>query len=108
MAIAIMACRKLMNKCSGTGCFKAYNNSTDAFKIYGANKEDLSSFFYCSGCYDTMTTSENWKHKIAQLKKNNVKTIHISKCIDVECDNYDKHEIILRKEGFNIIHGSHK
>lgn len=108
MAIAIMACRKLMSKCSGTGCFKAYNNSRDAFEVYGDNKEDLSSFFYCSGCCDTMTRDENWKHKIAQLRKNNVKTIHISKCISVECNDYDRHENILKKEGFNVIHGSHK
>lgn len=107
MAIAIMACRKLMSKCSGTGCFKAYNNSTAAFEIYGDNKEDLSSFFYCSGCGDAMTKDENWEHKIAQLKKNNVKTIHISRCVKAKCDDYDKHEEILKKEGFDIIHGSH-
>lgn len=108
MAIAIMACRKLMSKCSGTGCFKSYNNSRDSFEVYRNNKEDLSSFFYCSGCSDTITIDENWKHKIAQLRKNNVKTIHISKCISVECNEYDRHEKILKKEGFEVVHGTHK
>ncbi|MGG7078971.1 CGGC domain-containing protein [Clostridium sardiniense] len=108
MAIAVMACRKMTSRCSGTGCFKAYNSSTDAFEVYGDNREDLSSFFYCSGCSDTMTKDENWSHKIAQLKKNNVKTIHISRCINVNCDNYDRHEKILKKEGFEVVHGTHK
>lgn len=107
MAIAIMACRKLMNKCSGSGCFKAYNNSEAAFDIYEDNKEELGSFFYCSGCSVTMTDDEDWQHKIAQLRKNNVKIIHIAKCIEVECNDYDKHERILKKEGFEVIHGSH-
>ena len=45
MSIAIMACRKVIGKCAASGCFKAYNNSTAAFSIYGENKEDLASFF---------------------------------------------------------------
>ncbi len=35
MSIAIMACRKVIGKCAASGCFKAYNNSTAAFSIYG-------------------------------------------------------------------------
>ena len=46
MSIAVMACRKMIGKCAASGCFKAYNNSTAAFSIYGENKEDLASFFY--------------------------------------------------------------
>lgn len=107
MAIAIMACRKLVGKCSGTGCFKAYNNSTAAFEIYGDNKPALSSFFYCIGCNDTITNDEDWNHKIQQLKKNNVDTIHLSRCIKVECDHYEKHREILINEGFKVVLGSH-
>ncbi len=32
MSIAIMACRKLVGQCAGTGCFDAYNNLTDTFE----------------------------------------------------------------------------
>ncbi len=69
MSIAIMACRKVIGKCAASGCFKAYNNSTAAFSIYGENKEDLASFFYCAGCKDTLVEGENWTHKVKQLKK---------------------------------------
>ena len=108
MAIAIMSCRKRMNKCSGTKCFKVYRNSEDAFKVYGENKEDLNSFFYCVGCSDTITEGENWKDKMKELKESDIKTIHISRCISVMCNNYDKHEKILKNEGFEVVHGTHK
>lgn len=107
MSIAIMACRKVIGKCAASGCFKAYNNSTAAFSIYGENKEDLSSFFYCAGCKDTLVEGENWTHKVKQLKKNGVETIHISHCIESKCDDLKKHERILEKEGFKIVHGTH-
>ena len=29
MGIAIMSCRKLINKCTGTGCFRAYYKNID-------------------------------------------------------------------------------
>lgn len=107
MAIAIMACRKLVGQCSGTGCFKAYNECKKAFEIYKNNKPELASFFYCSGCKETKFKDEDWNHKITQLKKNNVDTVHLAFCIDVECDQYEKHEEILRGEGFKVIRGSH-
>ena len=107
MSIAVMACRKMIGKCAASGCFKAYNNSTAAFSIYGENKEDLASFFYCAGCKDTIVEGENWIHKVKQLKKNGVETIHISNCIKVECDDYKKHERKIKKEGFKIVHGTH-
>ena len=44
MNIAIMACRKLSNKCSGTGCFNAYNNSQDAFECYKMKNQYLKVF----------------------------------------------------------------
>ncbi|MGL4914455.1 MAG: CGGC domain-containing protein [Romboutsia sp.] len=108
MKIAIMACRKLIGKCSGSGCFDAYNESKDAFEVYNDDKPVLSSFFYCSGCKTTLGESENWEHKMAQLKRKGVDTIHISLCIKVECDNYSKHEKILKNYGFNVVHGTHK
>lgn len=43
-----------------------------------------------------------------ELKESDIKTIHISRCISVMCNNYDKHEKILKKEGFEVVHGTHK
>lgn len=108
MSIAIMSCRKLVNKCTGTKCFKAYHKNKDAFSIYKDKQEMLLSFFYCVGCNETVYKDEDWKYKIKQLKNSGIDTIHIAKCIEVECDDYDKHQRILEKEGFNVIKGTHK
>jgi len=75
---------------------------------YENSKPILSSFFYCSGCDTTISDQEDWNHKIEQLKRKKVDTIHIALCIDVECDNYNKHEKLLKNHGFNVIHGTHK
>lgn len=107
MKIAIMSCRKLMGMCSGSGCFEAYNNLDDAFDIY-KEKPELASFFYCIGCEDTLVEGEDWEHKMKQLQNKNVENIHLALCTKIECDNYKKHENILRNYGFNIVHGSHK
>lgn len=107
MAIAIMACRKLIGKCAGTGCFKAYNESKKAFEIYKDSKPELASFFYCSGCEKTKLKDENWNHKIAQLKKNKVDTIHLALCVNVECNQYERYEEMFEKEGFKVVRGSH-
>lgn len=45
MSIAIMACRKLVNKCTGIGCFKAYHNKKDSFSIYKDKNDILMSLF---------------------------------------------------------------
>ena len=108
MNIAIMACRKLSNKCSGTGCFNAYNNSQDAFECYKDEKPILKSFFYCSGCKKMIFEDEDWENKINQLKRNDVDVIHIALFAKVECRDYDKHERLLSQEGFKVIHGTHK
>lgn len=107
MAIAIMSCRKLIGRCSGGGCHRAYNNSTAAFERYADNKEELASFFYCSGCEDNIIEDKEWKEKIADLKKKDVKTIHISRCVKSKCNDYDKYEETFKKEGFEVVHGSH-
>ena len=108
MSIAIMACRKLVNKCTGIGCFKAYHNKKDSFSIYKDKDDILMSLFYCIGCKETIYQDENWKHKIKQLKSTGVNNIHIARCIEVECDDYSKHERLLVNEGFNVVKGTHK
>lgn len=107
MAIAIMSCRKLIGRCSGKGCHRAYNNSTAAFERYADDKQELASFFYCSGCEDNVIEEKEWKETIGELKRKDVKTIHISRCVKSKCNDYDKYEEIFKNEGFEIVHGSH-
>lgn len=108
MNIAIMYCRKLINKCSGTGCFDAYNECKDKFEEFEYNKPTLSSFFTCSGCKETLLDGEDWEHKINQLNKKNVERIYMATCIGIECKELEKQEKMLSKEGFDVIWGTHK
>ena len=87
MSIAIMSCRKLVNKCTGTGCFRAYYENRDSFSIYKDKNDVLMSFFYCIGCKETIHEDEDWNHKIKQLKSAEVYTIHIARCREVECND---------------------
>ena len=49
MGIAIMSCRKLINKCTGTGCFRSYYENIDSFSIYKEKNDILMSFFIVQG-----------------------------------------------------------
>lgn len=108
MNISIMICRKLVNKCSCTGCFDAYNSLTDSFEIYKSQSIKLVSIFCCKGCSSTIFEGEDWNHKINQLKARDVDTVHLAKCIEIECASYEKQVKILKDEGFKVIRGTHK
>lgn len=108
MNIAIMICRKLINKCSCTGCFDVYNSLSDSFEIYESEKPKLVSIFCCKGCDSTKFEGEDWCHKINQLKNRDVYNIHLAKCVEIECEDYEKQVQDLKNEGFKVIRGTHK
>ncbi|MTK13656.1 MAG: CGGC domain-containing protein [Clostridiaceae bacterium] len=106
MNIAIMVCKKITFDCSGTGCFKAFIDKSKSFEIYKSEPNtNLCGFFHCNGCDSDL--SKDLDYKINQLKKLDVKTIHMSKCIDVECSRYDEIKKFLFKNGFDVVDGTH-
>lgn len=106
MNIAIMVCKKLTFECSGSWCFKAFAEKDKSFAIYKSEIEtNLCGFFHCNGCGSNL--DKELEYKVTQLKKVGVKTVHISKCIEVECDRYNEVRNFLLRNDFNVIDGTH-
>lgn len=103
--IAILTCNKMTYKCSGIGCFDAFNNRTKAFERYGDEDIVLRTFFHCNGC-DKDFAEEN-HYKLEQLKKRNVTIIHMALCIDVECYRYNEIKQHIISKGFQVVEGTH-
>ena len=104
MNIAIMVCHKMTYDCTGVGCFKAFYDKRDAF--LGYKDETLVSLFHCNGCDEPLFKGMDYKFE--QLKRNDVKTIHMARCIEVECNRYDAIHDELMRRGFDVVKGSHK
>lgn len=103
--IAVMTCDKLKNQCSGTSCFEAFHRKKEAFKIYESNEIELGAFFSCNGC--NIALAESMAYMFNQLRKKEIATIHIARCIEVECYRYEGIQTMLENEGFQVVHGSH-
>ncbi|MGX8794996.1 CGGC domain-containing protein [Fusibacter sp. JL298sf-3] len=106
MKIAVMACRKLVNKCTGIGCYNAFHKKAHAFAPYVNEDVEMSCLFYCAGCAETVYDGEDWSHKVEQLKRNGVETVHLARCIEVECAQYHAH-INRLEPHFKVVCGSH-
>ena len=105
--IGIINCFEVSKRCSGSGCFKAFNNKGDSFEKHGSEAE-LISFVHCNGC------SENSVEQVAsraeRMKELGVNTIHLSSCIRSKCPYYEEFIEALSKD-FEVIgytHGSVK
>lgn len=102
MNIAVIVCHKMTYDCTGIGCFKAHQEMSHVFDY----ESNLLALFHCNGCVQPVF--EGMDYKFEQLKKNQVKKIHMARCIEVECHRYKQLEEGLIKRGFEVIHGSHK
>jgi len=103
MIIGIIVCHKLTHDCTGVGCFKALRERRDAFSTY--DHVDIGAFFHCNGCDQPLF--EGMAYKFDQLKRQGIDTLHMAKCIEVECDRYDQMAQVLSDKGFDVIKGSH-
>lgn len=101
--IGILVCKNVSDKCSGAGCFKAFNNKIDAFKDYETEIE-LASFTHCSGC--DHESEELLEKKIERMKSVGIETIHISTCIRGRCHKYEEFVDKFAKD-FDVIGYSH-
>lgn len=79
MKIAILTNASTMDKCTGRGCFKAFNGRKDAFEGYDAAVE-LVAFTHAGGDLDK---------KIRKLKDNGVEVVHLSTCLRGKHGDYE-------------------
>ena len=103
MNVAIMVCHKMTYDCTGVGCFKSFNDKRDAFTGY--TDQTLLSLFHCNGCGEPLF--KGMAYKFEQLKRSDVKTIHMARCIEVECHRYSAIHDELISRGFDVVKGSH-
>lgn len=103
--IAIMVCGEVTKKCTGNGCFKAFNERQGAFSDY--NDVEMVAFTHCDHCSHG---GDNFSKKIDKLKSARVDTIHLSTCIRGRCDKYEQMAEVFSVH-FDVIgytHGSEK
>jgi len=103
--IAIMVCGEVSHKCTGNGCFRAFNEKKDAFSGY--DDVQMVAFTRCDHCDGH---DQNFDKKIEKLQNARVDTIHLSTCIRGRCDRYQEMAEEFSKH-FNVIgytHGSKK
>ncbi|WP_027626124.1 CGGC domain-containing protein [Clostridium lundense] len=86
--IGIINCLEVSKRCSGSGCFKAFNNKSGSFEKYTEEDSELLSFIQCNGCTDNSV--KELLIKAEDLKKLGVTTIHLSSCIRSKCPWYNE------------------
>ncbi|KAJ51866.1 putative metal-binding protein [Clostridium tetanomorphum] len=86
--IGIINCLEVSKRCSGSGCFKAFNNRSGSFEKYINEESELVSFIQCDGCSNTAVNDLILKAK--QLKELGIKRIHLSSCIRSKCPWYNE------------------
>lgn len=102
--IGIINCYEVSKRCSGSGCFKAFNNNTGSFEDYNDEDKELISFVHCNGCGEQ--SIEEVLLRAKKMKKNGVDCIHLSSCIRSKCPWYDDFIRELSKD-FKVVGYTH-
>ncbi|MPQ43994.1 CGGC domain-containing protein [Clostridium tarantellae] len=105
MKLGIMVCEKVSYECAATACFNAFNKREKAFEKYVNKNIELGALFHCNGCKSSL--KKDLDYKIKQIKNNNIKTIHLAKCIKVECNRYDEILNFIKENDIYVEEGSH-
>lgn len=96
MKIGILVREETMMKCTGKGCLNALLQRKDSFAGYEGEIQ-LLSFTHVGG---------NLEHKIENMIKNGVKTVHLSSCLRSKSPDYEN---LARRlsEHFNVVGYTH-
>ena len=97
--IAVLRCLRTSNNCTGSGCLKAFNNKTNAFAVYEAEKTEL----------------EGLRKKLDRLVTIGVEAVHLSGCTKKKDAQGEKHECpvitktaeYLEQQGITVVRGTH-
>ena len=102
-SIGIINCFEVSKRCSGSGCFKAFNNKTGSFNEYN-DESQLLSFVHCNGCSENSV--EQVVERAKRMKEVGVDTIHLSSCIRSKCQYYKEFIDELSKD-FEVVDYTH-
>ena len=96
LRIAIIVRKETLDKCTGKGCLNAFFQRIDAFAGYNEHVQ-LVAFTHESG---------DLEKKIVNLKKYQVKVVHLSSCLRAGSDGYDALAERLSND-FDVVGYSH-
>ena len=114
--IAILRCLKTSAACAATGCFRAFNEKDNAFKIYEGEDVQLASVWTCNGCGNDMLENQaGIQTKIERMVKNNISVVHLSSCTKKKneagkkllCPNIEDIARKLQALGIMVVEGTH-
>ena len=112
--IAILTCLKVNERCTGSGCMKAFNHRTAHFAGY--DDAEMIAFMRCSRCYAdsadiTPETDPAFQKKVARLVACNVDIVHIgghcAKKGGVLCPGMAAQIDYIKSNGMDVVVGTH-
>ncbi len=113
--IGILHCIRANEVCTGAGCFNAFTNKTDYFRVYKNEEITLSAFFSCNGCSKERPQSPKEDagilEKLDRLVDEKIGTVHVGVCCNMkaehECPRISEIITMLQMRGINVIYGTH-
>ena len=108
--IAIFNCFLAGEKCTGSGCFKAFNQREAFFGRYGDEPVELTAFARCNGCGHDWENDEGLAKKIDRLKAIGTEVVHFGACTvkkGKECPFITRLGEKLEGMGLTVVRGTH-
>lgn len=102
--IGVINCYNVSERCSTTGCFKAFYKKTGAFERYEDQRAQIISFVHCNGCSDNSV--EQVLKRAERMHDKGVDTIHLSTCVKSKCPWY-KDFIERLSEKYEVVGYTH-
>jgi len=96
--IAILVNQDTMNRCSCSGCLRAFFDKEDAFSVYEGQDIELVSLSHSGG---------DLEKKLGQLAKKGVTKIHLSTCTRSKNNDYESIANQCAEAGFDVIGYTH-
>jgi predicted metal-binding protein len=109
--IAIFNCEMANATCTGSGCFKAFNNKEAFFERYADEGAELISFARCNGCGHDWDNDEGLAKKIDRLKNMGAEVVHFGACTihdGKECSFITRLGEKFESMGIEVVHGTHR
>jgi len=107
--IAIFNCHQAGERCTGSGCFRAFNGRDAFFARYGGEPIELAAFVRCNGCGRDWENDDALARKIDRLGKI-ADAVHFGACTvkkGTECAFITRLGTRLEEMGLEVVRGTH-
>lgn len=111
--VAMLVCKNAVgNKCTGSGCMRAFNNKTGIFERYSQEELELQAFFQCNGCEKSLDEDEGLKKKVERILELQPDSVHVGMCtikkdIQKHCETIKNMTQIFKESGIEVVNGTH-